>query len=252
MTVYESYPYAFKSWLVYDCGMDWIAHTVFRDIHYSTCEAASPTPSAATETIPTTTGASYVATAPTQASPASGVGGIASPSSTETGSSIHSTSSASKAWIAGAVAGPVVALVAGALGFWFGTRRKPPGTEQPVDDNNRQVHDIGGGGATIMSGAGSVQKQGSLLQALHASHRPSEFSYQQWDQPTPLPSSQPQRLSGLFPAYTPPNVRDISSWAAGVTRSRSTSQYGADAPEPVHEMADQDSVHEMPGDELKN
>lgn len=48
MTVYESWPYAFNSWLVYDCGNNWSAHTVFRDIQYTTCALASSIPSVGT------------------------------------------------------------------------------------------------------------------------------------------------------------------------------------------------------------
>ncbi|KAK3335037.1 hypothetical protein B0H65DRAFT_543130 [Neurospora tetraspora] len=163
-------------WLVYDCGNNWSAHTVFRDIQYTTCALASSIPSV-DESKP---------------SPASGVGGAVA-SSTETDVPTDSSSS-SKAWIAGAVAGPVVALVAGALGFWFGTRRKH-GAE--AVDNNKHV-DAVDGGETVMNGARSVQRSIQSQAICRPIEAPCQYHY-----PSPSPFQQ-QRLSGLFPVYAPP------------------------------------------------
>ncbi|KAK3952675.1 hypothetical protein QBC32DRAFT_135640 [Pseudoneurospora amorphoporcata] len=102
-TVYDKFPTATKSWLDFECGTDdFSAHSVYREISPWTIPPSTGTPTSATST---------------QALPTQTVTVLPSPSS--------------QAWIAGAVVGPVVALLAlSALAFFWLRGRKGTRQEQ--------------------------------------------------------------------------------------------------------------------------
>ncbi|KAK1776420.1 hypothetical protein QBC45DRAFT_216513 [Copromyces sp. CBS 386.78] len=125
MTVYDKFPTATKSWLDFECGTDdFSARSVYREI--------SPL------TIPPSTGTGLgvgtptAATSTQQALPTQTVTVLPS-SSSSASDQTESTSKgpSSQAWIAGAVVGPVVALLAlSALAFFWLRGRKGRRQEQ--------------------------------------------------------------------------------------------------------------------------
>jgi len=115
MTIYESYPFATNSWSKIGCVQpDFSAYTVYREI----------VPTSGT-TSPTKTG--------------TGSTGAAKPTDTQqegqgSGQVTQEDSGGSKAWIVGAVIGPLAAVaIAAFAAFWFGRRR---GRKQLADSNN--------------------------------------------------------------------------------------------------------------------
>jgi hypothetical protein len=108
MTVYATQPNVLPSVINYACRYNWVANTLFKELTATTTPSSSSTPAVASN--PLTTPSSVSAgTPPEQEGGASG-----------------SSSSPSKAWIAGAVVGPLVllgAVIAGLL-FWRRQRNK--------------------------------------------------------------------------------------------------------------------------------
>ncbi|KAK3335038.1 hypothetical protein B0H65DRAFT_512669 [Neurospora tetraspora] len=127
-TIYESYPSASLSWISYGC------EPVTGDRHFTLYRNLGTSASMPT-TSPRDTG-------PTGApSPGSSVSALSTLEPTSISDST-TPSSSSKAWIAGAAAGPVIALLAiGALVFWWKRRRAKKHVPASESDGPNQVHE---------------------------------------------------------------------------------------------------------------
>lgn len=117
MTIYESYPFATNSWSKIGCVQpDFSAYTVYREIVPTSGTGTSATNAGSTGTAKPTGGQ---------------LGGQGS------GQITQEDSGGSKAWIAGAVIGPLAAVaIAAFAAFWFGRRR---GRKQLGDNSNPPV-----------------------------------------------------------------------------------------------------------------
>ncbi|KAJ5106623.1 hypothetical protein N7456_003298 [Penicillium angulare] len=109
MTIFQSEPYATPSASNLFCAEAWVAFTVFRELPASktSSESSSSTSSAISRTTTLSTAAA-----------------TATPSSTDTPATTEKPHSSSKAWIAGAVVGPVVGVAPIAALGWFLYRQK--------------------------------------------------------------------------------------------------------------------------------
>ncbi|KAJ6123901.1 hypothetical protein N7471_011218 [Penicillium samsonianum] len=113
MTIFQTFPYATPSASNIFCGFHWEANTIYRELQATTTteSTSSPTPSTTTsQRSPTAT---------------TGLAKDSQASQSPTPTVAPTTTSSSKAWIAGAVIGPLagVAIIA-ALVFWRIYRRK--------------------------------------------------------------------------------------------------------------------------------
>ncbi|KIN08357.1 hypothetical protein OIDMADRAFT_16599, partial [Oidiodendron maius Zn] len=126
MTIYDSYPPVPESWLYQLCLLELAANTVYRNIPATSTTQSTTTLSSSKSASPSSTPTS----GPSVTSSPSATGSTAgSPTGSSTGASTqnNTTKSSSKAWIAGAVIGPIVFVVAvGALGFWLRRRMGKP------------------------------------------------------------------------------------------------------------------------------
>lgn len=125
MTVFASYPSADQSWLVKGCATNWRAFTIYREIITST-STSSATRTASQASSATLSGPSV--TSPVENDNEGGSGQItAAPTGlpAPTGTAQSSTEGGSKAWIAGAVIGPLLGLaLIGFVVFFLMRRRK--------------------------------------------------------------------------------------------------------------------------------
>lgn len=273
MTVYDAWPSAPNSWIVHACAREWKAHTVFRDLSASTCSRArllnvkatatnSAAPSENTNSDDDEFGeggpeasASNRDKITSPPTPASGPGSIPTPSPTAAKAPSDASSSSSssgkgekegkggKGWkggedhtalIAGAVVGPIVALLAGALGFLFGTRRKLGAV--PVENNSHVLRSIGDRRSTATSAASSVQKQASTISFdVHRSFEAPDHHRQ--DSFTAPPPFRQQRPSFRFPSYspTPPWRWQSISTMLSATPSNSACTNGTNGLDPLDE-----------------
>ncbi|EAA35980.1 hypothetical protein GE21DRAFT_54 [Neurospora crassa] len=130
MTIYDRFPSHNKSWIEMNCATRWSAYTIYREFEdsiTSTSMTPTTTPSASTSE-PSLTSA---VTTPTSSSPFL------------TDAPIDPKPSTSKAWIAGPVAGGIVALLLlGALFFWW--RRRKSGQESSNTPSMAQTGTAGG------------------------------------------------------------------------------------------------------------
>ncbi|KAK3489562.1 uncharacterized protein B0T23DRAFT_431011 [Neurospora hispaniola] len=131
MTIYDRFPSHNQSWIEINCATRWSAYTIYREFEDSTTSTSTtptPTPSASTSE-PSLTSA---VTTPTASTPI--------PVST---APIDPNPSTSKAWIAGPVAGGIVALLLlGAL--FFGWRRRKSGQGSSNTPSMAQTGATGG------------------------------------------------------------------------------------------------------------
>lgn len=125
MTVFASYPSADQSWLVKGCATNWRAFTIYREIITST-STSSATRTASQASSATLSGPSV--TSPVENDNEGGSGQITAPPTglpAPTGTPQPSTGGGSKAWIAGAVVGPLLGLaLIGFVVFFLMRRRK--------------------------------------------------------------------------------------------------------------------------------
>jgi hypothetical protein len=129
MAVLPSSPYlvATSSWLVMGCGKNWKANAVYREVVPTAGAVTTITASASTSSVSSASGPS----ATQQTSEPGTTPGQGTDPALQTGTPPPTndtqqpdTESASKAWIAGAVIGPLVADAAlGFLFFWLRKRR---------------------------------------------------------------------------------------------------------------------------------
>ncbi|KAF2829397.1 hypothetical protein CC86DRAFT_189089 [Ophiobolus disseminans] len=111
MTIFAKSPKVAPSAFNYACRTGWLAHTVYREL------AATTTSSSSLPSSTITPGISMPTATPSSTS--------VSIASTPTASSSPPGDQASKAWIAGAVIGPLVGVsLIGALVFWWRRRGK--------------------------------------------------------------------------------------------------------------------------------
>jgi len=105
MTIYATYPFDLASWTKINCvGADWSVYKAYREIPVTTARVSA----LSTLVIPTASESKRPAT----------------PNGTAISEPSQMSSSQSQVWIAGAVIGPVVAIVAAAtFAFWLGKRQ---------------------------------------------------------------------------------------------------------------------------------
>ncbi|KAI0140407.1 hypothetical protein BJ166DRAFT_117832 [Pestalotiopsis sp. NC0098] len=123
-TIFQSSPNASPSATNYGCREGWSANTVYRELATATSTSTDSTSTSETTSMSATS--TSTSTAPT----------TSSTSSTSSGSG----SSSSKAWIAGAVVGPVAALAMIALGFYLLRRRRRTAAAPTPDSNEGMRH----------------------------------------------------------------------------------------------------------------
>lgn len=142
MTIYASQPNAQPSARNYGCRAQWSANTLYKELAATSSPSSSSTPVASaspassavgtTLAMSTTPITSITSSVPSSASTGTPLG--------QEGGSSSSSSGSSKAWIAGAVIGPLVllgAIVAGLL-FWRRRRnQKRDASQMPL------THEIG-------------------------------------------------------------------------------------------------------------
>ncbi|KAK1830436.1 hypothetical protein QBC39DRAFT_331591 [Podospora conica] len=145
MTVLPKSPYlaATASWLVMGCGPSWSANTIFREIVPTVASVtASVTLTADPTTITAELSSEPSSSAPQSSNPGASPGSPQQTDTTPPAAGATETASPSKAWIAGAVIGPLVAVAAVVfLFFWLGKRHgakdtgvgaaSPPGYAPP-------------------------------------------------------------------------------------------------------------------------
>lgn len=117
MTIYETYPFGKPSAKNYKCRLGWSAHTIYRAFAKETTTSLEPP---APTDVPSVTPSPNQSTTPDADPQASS----AAPAETQEANSDQGETSGSKAWIAGAVAGPIVGLAVLAFVFWLGMRHQ--------------------------------------------------------------------------------------------------------------------------------
>lgn len=193
MTIYASQPNAAPSARNYGCRAQWSANTLYREIATTSSPSSSSTPvssaSPASSAVPTTLA---ISTTPPTSDPSSPTS--SPPSSTNTGTplgqeggSSSSSSSSSKAWIAGAVIGPLVllgAIVAGLL-FWRRRRnQKKDASQTPL------THEIGSSHQPYGQHYQQPMEKyahNAPAEAMATTHRPYELPAQQM--PSEMPAT---------------------------------------------------------------
>ncbi|KAK1827005.1 hypothetical protein QBC39DRAFT_363004 [Podospora conica] len=128
MTVYGSYPSADQSWLIRGCaGTAFKMSTIFREIITATSTKSS-SKTASQASTPTNSGPAVTGPADNADNEDGSAGQVTAPPTglpAATGTPQASTEGGSKAWIAGAVIGPIIGLaLIGLVAFWLGRRRK--------------------------------------------------------------------------------------------------------------------------------
>ncbi|EEP81446.1 predicted protein [Uncinocarpus reesii 1704] len=120
------------------CWNGWTAFTIFEKV-----PATTATSSTVAESLPTATSGATVTSLP-------------SATATPPPSEPDADDDSNKAWIAGAVVGPIAACaLIGALGFWIGRRRNRSPAHMPLEDSR----------PVIASGHGYYEAKGSSPQS---------------------------------------------------------------------------------------
>ncbi|CRK13429.1 hypothetical protein BN1723_010012 [Verticillium longisporum] len=139
MTIYETYPFGKPSAKNYKCRLGWSAHTIYRAFAEETTTSLEPP---APTDVPSVTPSPNRSTTPDTDPQTSSVASA----ETQEANFDQGETSGSKAWIAGAVAGPIVGLAVLAFVFWLGMRhqrrKKVPADEAAAaGDKPRELHE---------------------------------------------------------------------------------------------------------------
>ncbi|KAK8062988.1 hypothetical protein PG997_015085 [Apiospora hydei] len=121
MSIFQSPPNGSPINILYMCAQNWAANTVFRQIQAATSTTSTSSSSSTSTTLATTTTSAAAPGGTTSAAPAAT---STQPSRNTDVSAAASSSESSQAWIAGAVAGPVIGCALVGLLVWWIMRHR--------------------------------------------------------------------------------------------------------------------------------
>jgi len=184
----------------YFCAQAWLANSVYRTLDVTTTTSSSSSSSATSSSqFPSSTSQSSIFTSGT---PSPSRSQSTAPSSTsgadnanQSGGPDPAEKSSSKAWIAGAVIGPVVAvIVIAAIAFWLGKRSARSKMDaaaaaplQPDQYHQQGPGSVAAAAAPASSYGGSPQQQQYAAEPV--AYKPYDAAQQQWNNPSPQNTS---------------------------------------------------------------
>ncbi|KAK4224351.1 hypothetical protein QBC38DRAFT_446526 [Podospora fimiseda] len=235
ITIYPTFPAGDQTWLYFACGLGNTVEAPYSTLYRETAAATTTSSRSLSTSTSATSSSQTISLGPVNTSPVQ---------STDD-KDLEEGGSSSKAWIAGAVVGPLLAIAVIGLAVFFIRRRKRPDT---FGDNGEMN---GGVSQPYMAAHAGYQGGPGVPQHYYGAQMPAVTDWQKNGVPARTDTVSP--LSGL-PAYTDPkhisaqHVTEVSMNPSGASYPAELAVYPA-AGGHVAELANnqRESMAELPG-----